>query len=61
MDVEFIDQQGVLNAMHHHTDLQQNEAQKLNFRSTCTLHYRKRLQPPSLTVTVELIQTWQKQ
>jgi len=29
MDVEFINQQGVLNAMHHHTDLQQNETQKL--------------------------------
>jgi len=60
VDVEFINQQGVLNAMHHHTDLQQNEAQKLNFRSTSTLHYRIRLQPPEPSVTMELIRTWQK-
>jgi len=36
VDVEFINKQGVLDAMHHHTDLQQNETQKLSFRSTGT-------------------------
>ena len=61
VDVEFINQQGVLNAMHHHTDLQQNEAQKLSFRSTSTLRYRIRLHLPPPTVTKELIITWQKQ
>jgi len=34
VDVELVNQQGVLNAMHHHTDLQQEEAQELNLRST---------------------------
>jgi hypothetical protein len=63
MDVKFINKQGVLYTMYHHTDLQQNKTQKLNFCIISTLHYQKRLPPSSLTgtVTMELIQTWKKQ